>query len=155
MIRMEPVGVLVICLRVKLYSPDSKALLVTTRNINVKVKTFSLRILIFYCAGPRRCVHQKWLLCPPFIIIYPFTFWHVYHLELNLIKHKYFLTKHYRTEIPSESLIVSQLGDVFPIQDLSSTHISISEPIQYTHTHTHTLHIRTYLYIYIHTYTPH
>ena len=47
MIRMEPVGVLVICLRVKLYSPDSKALLVTTRNINVKVKTFSLRILIF------------------------------------------------------------------------------------------------------------
>jgi hypothetical protein len=35
--RWEPVGVIVNCLRVKLYIPDSKALLVTTRNLNVNV----------------------------------------------------------------------------------------------------------------------
>ena len=35
---MEPVGVLVICLSVNLYSPASKALLVMARNTNVKVK---------------------------------------------------------------------------------------------------------------------
>jgi len=61
MIRMEPVGVLVICLRVKLYSPESKDLLVTARNINVNLK-FSVGSLLFYYAGLRRCLDRKWLL---------------------------------------------------------------------------------------------
>ena len=129
MICMQPVGVLVICLRVKLHSPDSKALLVTARNIDVYVKVFSHEICSFTAQVFERCLDQKWLLQPPLIIIYPFAFWHVYYLELNLTKNKYFLTKHYRTEIASGSLIVSQLGDIFPMQDLSSTHTSVLEPI--------------------------
>ena len=40
MIRIELVGVFVFGLRVKVYIPDSKLLLLTTRNMNVNVTVF-------------------------------------------------------------------------------------------------------------------